>query len=60
MAKVEINFGRRLNLMHIFPIERCLYPTYCYMNLPAEIVDTKDDPKVPNKSQIKEVSPKGS
>ena len=53
LAEMDLNFGRRLNLMHIFPLERCLRPTYCYMNPPTKIVE-KDDPKVPNESHIEE------
>ena len=50
MEKVKINFGRRINLMHLFSPKRCLYPTYYYMNLPSTIVETKYDPTVPNES----------
>ena len=57
LDEVEFNLGRRINLMYLFPLERCLYPTCYYMNLIAEIVETKCDPRVPNKSQIEEVSP---
>ena len=34
MAKVDIIFGIRLNLVHLFTLKRCLYPTYYYMNNP--------------------------
>ena len=60
MGKVEIIFGRKINLMNLFTLERCLCPTYCYMNLSPKVVETKDDPRVPNKSHINEVSPTSS
>ena len=60
MVKLKINFGRRLNLMHLLLLDMCLYPTYFYMNLLAEIVETKDDTRVENKYHIQEVSPSPS
>ena len=56
MEKVDINFGRRINVINIFHIESFLCHTYFYMNLPAKIVDIKYDPMVPNKYQIEDLS----
>ena len=56
MDKVDINFGRRINIINIFHIDSFLCHTYFYMNLPAKIVDIKDDPMVPNKYHIEDLS----